>query len=286
MSIDRAELLTAAHDCLVAAGKFEEGLKALPPGDFEVKDVRSLFSKFKLPYTALARLVDQDADHATFQEFFRSVGASMVRAQEDLDEASGDYLAKNPPGGAVLPSVFRIPRVTAEARFALEKVREGGFDLLFFKDVKSRRESHQQSVSFEIAAVPPPPELIAELRRNLPTIDLVLDPVLRRRLFAALAESDADAAVKELLKGAGTSLLIWPAPAEAAWFLLLAKASAVRLLGIWHLAAGDTPKVTAVYAYDVPPRDSDKLNLLWRAVLETQKKQAAYFDSLRPEKPE
>src|SRR5262245_10833323 len=57
-------------------------------------------------------------DDGGIERFFESVGAGVVDAQQRLDDQSLAYLAQR--GAASMPTLFRIPRVTAELKFAME----------------------------------------------------------------------------------------------------------------------------------------------------------------------
>ena len=85
------------------------------------------------------------------QDFFQQVAAGVIKAQQDLDQKSQNYLDGKP----VVPTVFRIPKVTAEFMLAAEKSSSTGINFIVAVS-KARREAMQQKLSFEIIAVPPP----------------------------------------------------------------------------------------------------------------------------------
>lgn len=106
----------------------------------------------------------QGAEPTSLKTFFRSVGDSLVAAQRDLDEKSKQYLQqapiveKAPTGG-----LYRIPKASAEFRFAMSASGEAGFNVILYRSSEARRREHEQKVSFEIVSVPPPPELLDRL---------------------------------------------------------------------------------------------------------------------------
>jgi hypothetical protein len=94
-------------------------------------------------------------------DFFNKVSAGVVNAQRNLDEQSADYLKTVAAQPHALPSIFRIPKVTAEMKFALQTSKKTGIDLLFYKDLTQAQELNQQTLQFDIVAAPPPPNLMA-----------------------------------------------------------------------------------------------------------------------------
>jgi hypothetical protein len=92
-----------------------------------------------------------------FAEFFEQVGAGLVEAQRKIDELSLDYLKTVRGQPLLTPSVFRIPRMSAQVKFALEKADEKTVGFVFFQDRDTAQSMNQQTVEFEIVAAPPPP---------------------------------------------------------------------------------------------------------------------------------
>ena len=122
----------------------------------------------------------------SFQEFFQQVADGVVKAQRSLDTVSAGYLADARRQPHVLPSVFRIPKVSAEAKFALESTDGKTVNLVFFKKTEEATTRHQQTVQFDVMAVPPPPELYA-----LPfQVPLVVDAALRAAVLGGVTEPD------------------------------------------------------------------------------------------------
>jgi hypothetical protein len=91
-----------------------------------------------------------------FGNFFRTIGEAVRSSQRELDEVSRDYLKD--PGALGPPTQFRIPRVSASMKFALAEQLDRKVNLVFYSTSSERKEEHQQSVDFEIVAVPAPPE--------------------------------------------------------------------------------------------------------------------------------
>lgn len=103
---------------------------------------------------------DEDPVPFEFGEFFKKVSEGFIKAQQNLDAASAQYLAAVSEQPHALPSVFRIPRVTADVKFALEHTKGETINLLFFKDEDVATTRNQQAVQFEIVSAPPPAGLL------------------------------------------------------------------------------------------------------------------------------
>ncbi|MCP4328171.1 MAG: hypothetical protein GY791_07020 [Alphaproteobacteria bacterium] len=119
---------------------------------------------FRAKYEAIRKSVD-DLSHllpdvtavTSIETFFKTVGDGMVAAQQDLDRRSIEYSqGQTPPP---LPNLFRIPKVSADIKFAMTKESSERFNVLIFSESELTRETQQNSVSFEIVAAPPPPEM-------------------------------------------------------------------------------------------------------------------------------
>lgn len=93
--------------------------------------------------------------------FFSMLSAGLIDAQRNLDNQSAAYLDGAASQPHVLPSIFRIPKVSAEMKFAYDASQTTGFNLLFYQDQQRAEEQHQQTIQFDIVAAPPPPNLVA-----------------------------------------------------------------------------------------------------------------------------
>lgn len=122
-----------------------------------------------------------EAERADFANAITLLANGMVTAQRNLDRASLDYSRGRSRDAAVVPTSFRIPKLTAGFHFSIDRVAQTGIDLLLWHSSKETRERNQQSVSFDIIAVPPSAEFIETIQTGLP----------RARLLATRAERDA-----------------------------------------------------------------------------------------------
>ncbi|MGF1456746.1 MAG: hypothetical protein ACFB6R_15370 [Alphaproteobacteria bacterium] len=93
------------------------------------------------------------------EDFFHAVGRSVIRAQEHLDRRSMAYSAAKTPQD--LGALFRIPKVTAEMRFGLKRTEGQTLDVLFYKEDQEDVSTLFNRVTFDVVAVPPPPDLLA-----------------------------------------------------------------------------------------------------------------------------
>lgn len=232
-------------------------LDALEDGRPE-EEIQQKFEALQAAFEDLALLFSGDGDKTEFSKFLASVSNSVVDAQQDLDDKSREYLEISQKWEHVLPSVFRLPKVTADVKFAFEKVDGKTVNLIFFKSTTQRKELHQQSMHFEIVSAPPPPELLAKLKSGSPAIALALSRNERASVFAAVREAPvsgpAISAVQKdvLLEAKADRVIIWRA-AEAGRYFLLHAGTEEDEVGVWHLAL-DPPVLEVVYKYGRKPQ--------------------------------
>ena len=138
-------------------------------------------------------VVITENERLKFSDFLSTIGIAMLDTQRQLDSESLAYLQENTHNPHVLPSIFRIPKLSAEMKFALEKQTEKEVNLVFFKNQNLAKELHQQSIKFELVSAPPPPQAVAAIQSLTPTVTLVLEPSERQKVleagFAAKAEN-------------------------------------------------------------------------------------------------
>ena len=87
--------------------------------------------------------------------FFEGIGTAVGRAQTLLDRRSLDF-SRGRQSRGLPPAFFQIPKVEAELRFAIVDSSEEGFGV-FAHPEDEDSETNEQTVRFEIAAVPPTP---------------------------------------------------------------------------------------------------------------------------------
>lgn len=146
----------------------------------------------------------------TLTKFMGDIADGMIAAQGDLDKASNQYIAGvRATGGTALPSLFRVPKISGEFQFAVSTKQEKGFNIIVASKSDTTQKSMQQKMSFEIVAVPPPPEL--------------LNTSAERELVRLALNASADALAKELgsrfdsalfLRGKASWLVLWARDAQ------------------------------------------------------------------------
>lgn len=123
---------------------------------------------------------------SSFAEFVGEIGRAMVAAQQGLDVASNLYSQGGGP--LVAPTSYRIPKLTASMRFALEKTEGRGFDLLIYSSTATARELNQQTLDLELVAVPASPEFAAAIEARRPRLTLLGGAAQRAGLVEALLQ--------------------------------------------------------------------------------------------------
>lgn len=144
-----------------------QGLTRLPASNDARGHVRSLASAANtlesvigtMKGSATQPMAVGDAPGAarlTFGDALAGLGQAMVGTQRILDDAAARYARRAPPGAPV--SLFRVPKMKAGFRFAIERLDASGLNLVFWGSQSNTRESNQQSIELEIVAVPPDPD--------------------------------------------------------------------------------------------------------------------------------
>ena len=132
-------------------------------------------------------------DPADMVEFFESVADGVVAAQGRLDALTNGYLREREHLGHthVVPSAYRIDRAQARLSFEFSEISKERVGLLFRRRETSLEEKTGHSVTFEVRAVPPPPEVRAELAGRPLTFAFEDDPALKQRILIAVAQAMA-----------------------------------------------------------------------------------------------
>lgn len=212
---------------------------------------------------------------ADFAEFLTNVGKAMVRAQQDLDAESQKYSATEV--GQALPAMFRVPRVGAQMKFALDKLDEKKIGLVFFGRDSQVSESYQHTLDFEVVAVPPPPGSPAAAP---PGLGQVLSPAVRDAVLNPLLESPGTAARLGLkvaeLEQRRKHLLLWRlADAPTPLFQLgHALPDGTRATLQLVFSEADAPSLKALWGPEDPPAGSGTAKLA-RWLADTGAEQAA-----------
>ena len=227
--------------------------------------------------------VPKNAHSSTLEEFFGRVGDSLITAQRQLDQRAQHQLSETVAGGGSpdLATLYRIPKVSAELKFALEEVGTGGINLLIYRQGTEASTLNQQTVQFEIAAVPAPPETVAAVRQQAPHLDWVFDAPTRSQIREALEvlEPDSQAATtsKGVLLGNFERVLAVRDPShDDGFFLAFAEHDAEHRLGVWHLHL-EPLALTAIYRFELRPKAGEDPTALRDVVAELGERQAALY---------
>ena len=153
-------------------------------GSMTTEDLARLRDALNGVASDLGEMVD-----SSLEDFFKSVGTSVVSAQRDLDRQSLEYGAS----GAPLPTQFRIPKADARFHFAISKLESKRIGLLLYSSREQQERSQQHEVGFEVTAAPLTPDQLA------------VPPTLRQ----------AGIAVRELLRQHLASMQSPPEPVAA-----------------------------------------------------------------------
>ncbi len=198
----------------------------------------------------------------SFESFIGRISHGVVSAQQALDGESANYLTKIAGQPHILPSIYRIPKLTAKMRFALQVDQSSGVNLIFFSKRDQLQSQNEQAIDFEVVNVPAPPGSEQQLLATGPLMDLVLDPNLRDQVLKAiLAAPTAEGAsplinaVKDATLASRLAVLDFRAnmhPPQAARFLTFhAARDSNKSIGLWLLTVPDgaVPSLQTIYKF-------------------------------------
>jgi hypothetical protein len=90
------------------------------------------------------------------ESFFQQVAGSVVRAQQRLDLASLSY-SQELKDSPIPPSLFSIPKVTAEIKLGLSVEKGSNLLVTLFGKPENTTNFSESTVSFDVVASAPPP---------------------------------------------------------------------------------------------------------------------------------
>ncbi len=266
----REKLQEKVGDLQTAATKLSINLAK---DTIEIEQCQELFRAV----TAARNAVDEtllDRRSNTLSEFFRAVGAGILEAQANMDaqtardvkrrlgaEANDDPYAEGEDLTVGPPTLFRIPRVTAEINYSLETLQGSEVQLIFYSKENQAKEMHQQRVEFEVVATPVPVDYLQAARKLLDEGRGATPRGAAPRGAAPRAAMSAShaAAASALEEAAESTPPAIPPPADP-WSACLADSDErVRALVHLRIAAGKGGRRSAVAPKLVPH--------LWKTVV-------------------
>lgn len=199
---------------------------------------------------AVALRAEPEPERIQLQNFLKQMSTAVVDAQSMLDAKSAEYLAATAGKPHILPSVFRVPKLTAQMKFALEVEQGKQVNLLFYKRDEKTTSRNEQGIDFDVVSVPAPPGATDALGLFGPRLDLLLDPLERERVLDAVKQGGladvtkiADEAPKRLL------ILSLPVQKDRSEYLVLGTGEKDISVGLWRLIIppAGPPKLENIY---------------------------------------
>lgn len=234
-------------DLITSVGAFEDSVAGHASTTLDPADLAERFGEVESALDALRGELEIASSRARSEDFLEGMVHSMVRVRGKLDEENRRTLERVRADPNHDPSLLRMPRMTAELRFALEKVSKEGWDVLVYSSGSEARELNQQTLTAEIVSVPPTPEMIAATRHRAP-VSLVLDPDLRSALLAVV-RAHAEPRHRDLLVESWPRVVVLREEPGGTFLLLFTKGDdSEKDLGILG-AVLDPPVVTVALSW-------------------------------------
>jgi hypothetical protein len=213
------------------------------------------------------------------ESFLRRMSEAMVGAQTRLDDESGRYLAATAGQRHIMPSIFRVPKLTAQMRFALEVENNKTLNLLFYKRDEKTTSRNEQGIDFDIVSVPAPPDALSGLRTLAPRMDLVLDAFERERLLGVLVER-GQPDLSRLAAENPTALVILalsPQSGRSEYLVFAATEVKEHSVGLWLLTVPDEGEAAIQLIYPLNRKNAENEHFLKDLILALAKRQAEFF---------
>ncbi len=252
----------------------EELMTSVAKNVSEKKKLRELNPKLgKLKNTA--HLIINSIQHEMdFGSFLTDIGDSIIKTQQNLDTKSKQYLKQIKQEPHIQPAIFRIPKVSAEIKFALSKIKGKGFNVIFAKKKSEEETSLNQSLNFEILSVPPPPDFQQSFYDRVPSLGYVFTTSLRAAIFEEIkqykpresGENRQSGLSQELILNNPDKVLILqihPHKKDIEEYILLyADKEEDKNVGVWYLQRGKETTFEAVLKFGLDIRTGENYKLL------------------------
>lgn len=232
-----------------------------------------------------------EPDVTTFSDFLADIGNSVVRSQEQLDQRSVEYLSSIQDRPYIPPTLFRIPKISASLKVGLEKKSSDKLNVLLYTRKSEQSELNQQSLDFEISAVPPSPELLRLLHDQTPKINFLFDRVQRASIFemiktliASLPANDKlGPQLERIIQSENQPrVLIWPIEELQNYLILFAGKSTDEDVGVWFLQkeAAEKVSVIPIIRQDLKSKFGEDQSPLRKLVLDLGESQAKLLQGI------
>ena len=213
------------HDRLLTANQIQ-----LSPA--QQKRKKTLDSQFEAAHESIrASSAPEKPEPVEITKFFTRVAQGLVTAQQNLDDQSKEYLMQVAAQPHALPAIFRIPKVSAEMKFAVDTTATTGVNLIFYKDQNQAHTLNQQTVTFDIVSAPPPPGFVMP-PAAVTFVRLKSD---RAQILTAIGASLSAAILADFDRVLILQIVDTTQPAPPNRQYLLGYANSANSLGIWWL---------------------------------------------------
>lgn len=226
---------------------------------------------------------DDEQTNIAFDDFLGRISRSMVKTQETLDTESARYLAATAGKGHILPSIFRVPKLSAQMRFALDVEKGDGLNLIFYKRDEKTTSRNEQAIDFDIVSVPAPSDARSAVLAISPRLDLVLDPFERGALVETISKQTAAGTNAPLVQAASkpTDLVIlalMPEENMQRYLVLFAQAEGTdKSVGTWRLTVPSSGAAVLETVYPLNRKNAENEGLLRDVVLAVAERQKQFL---------
>lgn len=191
MPLPDNEIQDKARQALEQLKGLEEKLKRLR--DAAPADLPSRCDEtrpFLAPLAELGTML-AEATPSTFAAFITEVGDAAVAAQRNLDRANRELIDEARTQGLSPAGIFQVPKLSAAVKFAVAQTEKNKFGIVFHSRSSSQEERNEQSLTFDIVSVPPPPELLRQTRNLALDVQPVVAAAERRAVLDLLTGATA-----------------------------------------------------------------------------------------------
>lgn len=220
----------------------------------------------------------------SISDFLSTIGQSVVASQEALDEQSIRYLQSISDRPFIPPTLFRIPKISAELKVGLSRGRRRELSIIIASSKEELNQMNEQTINFEIAAVPPTPELLEILEGQAPRIEFLFNREGRKEVFHALEHIQpeiteaSETRLKEQLARLISAenrdrVLIWPVDQRRSYLILFAGENSKDDVAVWYLDR-QNQKLISIIRGDLKSKIGEDQNPLREFVLDLGQAQA------------